>query len=188
MRGRGNKNQDKNEDKDRRSNNHCWLQKEECVRMLKKTIMEDKSEVDEVNCYDKRINRFAHISGSSGNGDIKNMLLSKFNSGMIVSGQSTFMLDSAYYDNEVGSLIVPGLNGAVYGEDAGPCRRLVETTGTKDMVAIRITASDQSTTASDSSIRDSWFGTNKDPVNLKSQYEACSYNKLMVNAANNETV
>ena len=151
--------------------------------------MEDKSEAQEVDCYDRTTNRFVHISGLSKNEDVENTLLSKFNSGKIVSGQSTFLLDGAYYDDDASSLIVPSLDGAIYGEDpVGSSRRLAETIGTKEMVAIRIVANDVSTTASESEISDSWFGTYGDPVNLKTQIEACSFKKLVMNAAETDEV
>ena len=66
-------------------------------------------------------------------------------------------------------------------------RRLAVTTGTKNMLAIRVVAADTQTTATEEQISDSWFGTYGDPVNLKSQYAACSYGALQCNAASKTT-
>jgi hypothetical protein len=62
------------------------------------------------------------------------------------------------------------------------------TTGTKEMVAVRVIASDATTTSSESEISDAWFGTSGDAVNFKSQYEACSYNKIQIDPANTTDV
>ena len=56
------------------------------------------------------------------------------------------------------------------------------------MLAVRIIASDAATTSSESEISDKWFGTSGDTVNLKSQYKACSYDKLIMNAFSNTQV
>lgn len=144
--------------------------------------MKDYSEKEEVDCYDPSSGHFARITGPPGE-DIEGQLLDEFHGGKIVSGESTFIQDGAYYDDERGTFNIFGLHNDSNEEDP-PNRRRKLATGTKNMLAVRIIASDASTTASESEISDGWFGTNGDSVNLKSQYAACSYDKLQMNAAN----
>jgi hypothetical protein len=157
------------------------LQTEPCLLMLKKTLMEDRSEIEEVDCYDPSTEQFVHISGSS-------QLLKEFHDGVITSGTSTLMQKGAYFDDDEGSLILPDLANVQYGDDPEARRKLAVTTGTKEMLAVRVIASDASTTSSESAISDAWFGTSGDAVNFKSQFEACSYNKLQIDPANTNGV
>jgi hypothetical protein len=161
--------------------NRSRLQTEPCLLMLKKTLMEDGSEIEEVDCYDPSTEQFVHISGSS-------QLLKDFHDGEITSGSSTLMQEGAYFDDVEGSLIFPDLANVQYGDDPEARRKLAVTTGTKKMLAVRVIASDATTTSTESEISDAWFGTSGDAVNLKSQYEACSYNKIQIDPANTTDV
>jgi hypothetical protein len=163
------------------NHNRSRLQTEPCLLMLKNTLMEDGSEIEEVDCYDPSTEQFVHISGSS-------QLLKDFHGGVITSGTSTLMQKGAYFDDVEGSLIFPDLANVQYGDDPEARRKLAITTGTKEMLAVRVIASDASTTSSESEISDAWFGTSGDAVNFKSQYEACSYDKLQINPANTNGV
>lgn len=107
-------------------------------------------------------------------------------SGAIESGAATLIQEGAYFDDENRRLM---LNG-----DAHPDSLTIEAkskdnrrklfTGTKSFLALRVEAAfDVSTTSSESEISDSWFGTNGDPMNFKSQMEACSYNQFLVDPA-----
>jgi len=58
-------------------------------------------------------------------------------------------------------------------------RRSLQTIGTKKVFVIRAIAPDASTTKNMNEISDKVFGTGTDIVNLKSQFAACSYNKLL---------
>jgi hypothetical protein len=153
------------------------------VFTVKKILLEDGSEIEQVDCYDTSTDQFVHISGSKGH-EIENQLLDEFHNGMITSGQSTLMQEGAYFDDEEGSLILPNLENVQYGEDPETRRKLAVTTGTKEILAVRVIALDASTTSSESEIS----GTSGDAVNLKSQYEARSYNKLQINPANTNAV
>ena len=157
------------------------LQTEPCLLLLKLTLMKDGSESEEVDCYDPSTEQFVRISGSS-------QLLKGFHDGVITSGRSTLMQEGAYFDDVEGSLIFPDLANVQYGDDPEARRKLAVTTGTKEMLAVRVIASDASTTSSESAISDAWFGTSGDAVNFKSQYEACSYNKLQIDPANTADV
>ena len=64
------------------SRSHSRLQTEPCLIMLKLTLMEDRSEIEEVDCYDPSTERFVHISGSS-------QLLKDFHGGEITSRRDT---------------------------------------------------------------------------------------------------
>lgn len=60
-------------------------------------------------------------------------------------------------------------------------RKLVETTGKKTVLVVRVVALDESTTNSMDEISDNVFGsglTHNDVVNLRSQYLLCSHGKL----------
>ena len=60
-------------------------------------------------------------------------------------------------------------------------------TGTRSTLVVRVTAPDGQTTASAASLSDSVFGTNGDPVNLKTQYEDCSAGQLVFEPYNGVT-
>jgi len=151
--------------------------------------MKDYSEKEEVDCYDPTTRQFSTIKGPEGD-DVQKKLLDLFHSGDIKSAQSKFIQDGAYYDDEAGTLNIFGAYNHYDGEDEpyDRNRRLAVTTGTKTMMAVRIIGADVATTASESEISDGWYGTSGDSVNLKSQYAACSYNKLIMNPANSNGV
>jgi hypothetical protein len=90
--------------------------------MLKKTLMEDGSEIEEVDCYDPSTEQFVHISGSS-------QLLKDFHEGEITSGTTTLMQEGAYFDDDAGSLIFPDLANVQYGDKPETNRKLAVTTG-----------------------------------------------------------
>lgn len=64
--------------------------------------------------------------------------------------------------------------------NADDSRRLATGNVNKKVLVVRVNAgpADATTTASAAGLSDSVFGTSGDPVNLASQYEACSYGKL----------
>ena len=72
--------------------------------LLKVIEMEDHSGIEEVDCYDPSTHRFAHVKGTP-----EKELLAEFNRGTIISGESTLMLDGAYFDEENGSLVIGDL-------------------------------------------------------------------------------
>jgi len=61
------------------------------------------------------------------------------------------------------------------------------TIGTRTVLVVRIVAKDAATNASASLLRDSVFGIDGDVLNLKSQYDACSFGKLKFLPASNDT-
>jgi hypothetical protein len=101
------------------------------------------------------------------------------------SGEFTLLADSLLDGDElvlpenanVNAILAP--RGA--GNNNGNGRRLARVVGDKSVLVVRVIAQDFSTSSSVSDLSDNVFGTNGDPVNLKSQYEDCSYNKLRFN-------
>ena len=62
-------------------------------------------------------------------------------------------------------------------------RQLSVVTGDKTVLVVKIIVSDGATTFDESELSNSVFGNSVDPVNLKSQYLACSHGKLNFNKA-----
>ena len=63
-------------------------------------------------------------------------------------------------------------------DDQFNSNRRLAVSGTKQVLAIRANGLDTSTTSNKETISDKIFGTGGDKLNLRSQYAACSYNKL----------
>eukprot|EP00956_Cyclotella_meneghiniana_P000243 scaffold308_cov52-Cyclotella_meneghiniana.AAC.2 len=57
-------------------------------------------------------------------------------------------------------------------------RKLASTTGTRSVLAVRVIASDGQYGFDEATLSDDVFGTFGDPVNLVSQYKACSFDQL----------
>ena len=57
-------------------------------------------------------------------------------------------------------------------------RKLASTTGTRSVLAVRVIASDGQYGFNETTLSDEVFGTFGDPVNLASQYKACSFDQL----------
>ncbi|CAJ1957538.1 unnamed protein product [Cylindrotheca closterium] len=62
-------------------------------------------------------------------------------------------------------------------------RRLATSTGNKNVLVVRVVTNDAQPTASIAEISDAVFGTDGDPVNLKSQYEGCSNDQIIIDPA-----
>mmetsp|Transcript_28882 Transcript_28882/g.44125 ORF Transcript_28882/g.44125 Transcript_28882/m.44125 type:complete len:734 (-) Transcript_28882:114-2315(-) len=78
------------------------------------------------------------------------------------------------------------LPGVVFENNGNNDRRRLAQIGDRTILAVRVVATDAVTgplCAGENGISDSVFGTVNDPVNLKSQYSACSYNQLNWSAA-----
>jgi hypothetical protein len=147
--------------------------------------MEDKTDLSEVDCYDPETKEYHRLEAS-----LEAKVKKDMKEGKAKSGSTIMNADGTYSTNGDGHRVlrVSDVDSITY-EDYVPDhgRRLAVTTGKKNMLAIRVVAADTSTTASEDEISDSWFGTYGDPVNLKSQYAACSYDALQCNAASKTT-
>jgi hypothetical protein len=62
-------------------------------------------------------------------------------------------------------------------------RRLATSTGNKNVLVVRVITTDAQPTASMAEMSDAIFGTDGDPVNLKSQYEGCSDDQITITPA-----
>ena len=61
--------------------------------------------------------------------------------------------------------------------------RHLATIGSKTVLLVRVLASNAMTGFSNAQLSDGAFGTNGDPINLKTQYESCSYGQLQMGPA-----
>ena len=151
--------------------------------LLKQIIYEDHEE-EQVECFDETTGQIVSLSA------FESHILQMVKSGAIESGAATLIQEGAYFDDENRRLILD--------EGAHPNSLTIETkqkdnrrklfTGTKTFLALRVEASGASTSSSENQISDSWFGTNGDPMNFKSQMEACSYNQFLVDPASDSNV
>ncbi len=173
-----------NEIRENSSLNKRRLQTKESVLLLKLEVDAQHKESKTVEIFDPFTNEYAEIKGPE---RMVNDLVHKFEIGELTSNESTLMKPGAYFDDS-GSFILSDLNDVIYGSRPHSRRRKLASSGAKQMLAVRVIAVDAATTSSEDEIRDSWFGTFGDPVNMKSQYEACSYGKLKINPANNGKV
>ena len=103
----------------------------------------------------------------------------------LVSGESTLFANGIELIRGEAKARFP--NGATpyFGRRSRGHRHLATVTGNKPVLAVRVIGADSSTTANMTEISDSIFGTNGDPVNLKSQFASCSFNKLNITPAPN---
>ena len=157
------------------------LQTEACTLLLKVTTYEDGHEEEEVDCFDEETNSYSKIATTRGSEYIQSELLSKFKKGELHSAESTLMHEGAFYEEN--TLVLPreSIAKAEFGHQIhSRGRRRLAISGSRTYLAVRIIGADAATTASISQISDEWFGTYGDPVNYKSQIEACSYNAVTV--------
>ncbi len=89
-----------------------------------------------------------------------------------------------WVDIEVDDVIRPGrtkvgkFKGISGRPRGGPRGQRAGVTGARSVLVVHVTAPDASTTATPAQLSDSVFGTQGDPVNLKSQFAACSKEQL----------
>ncbi len=156
-----------------------------CVILLKKIHFDDSTEKDEVDCYDSTDMMYTRLSA-----DVEEKVKKDMKEGKVKSGTTVLNVDGSYDINGDGRRVlhVSNVDSITY-EDFVPNHhgRRLATTGTKNMLAIRVKAADASTSSSLAQISDNWFGTDGDTANLKSQYAACSYGALTCNAASMTT-
>ena len=116
------------------------------------------------------------------------MMISMLQSGDLVSGYSTLLLLGSEIgtggDEEEG-VFLPSDHEISLGKKnshAQGHRHLAVVTGNKPILAVKVQALDHSVTATPAQISNDIFGTNGDPVNMKSQFFACSMGKLNIEA------
>jgi len=156
-----------------------------CTVLVRVTHLNDDTHARAVDCFDPFTNKIVTISGTA---TIQNELLEMVDRNDIISNESTMTSRGAYRTGN-GRLILPkGLDSVTFRKSAASNRKISPYIGNKTMLALRVIAADAETTMSEAQISDGWFGTYGDPVNLKSQYSACSYGKLVCNPYNSATV
>jgi len=133
----------------------------------------------------------------------KDFIKKNFGNGKLMSGEVELTFDAdAMIDESTAEIISkspPGL--ATFDADAmidestteimGPHGRQLQTqvgncgtylggscAGSRTVLVVRVIAADKNTTASETQLSDSVFGTSGDSLNLKSWYNQCSYNQL----------
>lgn len=156
------------------------LQEEPCVLFLKNTLMEDQSNIEEVECHELSTNHVFHICGID-----QSVLLAELHSGNITSGQTTLMQEGAHFNDQNATLeIIPHLVDRIEYEDyKAPLesQRPLSTTGFKKLVVVRVNAPDGYFRFDERQVSAAWFGGDGDKVNLKSQMQACSFDKIIFN-------
>mmetsp|Transcript_33264 Transcript_33264/g.80431 ORF Transcript_33264/g.80431 Transcript_33264/m.80431 type:complete len:935 (-) Transcript_33264:141-2945(-) len=103
----------------------------------------------------------------------------------IVSGETLLFAQGAIIEDHV-LVITPNTElkfDTQHAIGGGGRRRLATSTGNKDVLVVRVVTTDSQPTATAAQMSDSVFGTSGDPVNLKSQYEGCSDNKITITPA-----
>ena len=115
------------------------------------------------------------------------MMISMLQSGDLVSGYSTLLLPGS----EIGTggfeegVFLPSGHEISLGKKnshAQGHRHLAVVTGNKPILAVKVNAPDKIVAATPEEISDDIFGTYGDPVNMKSQFFACSFGKLNIAA------
>lgn len=103
----------------------------------------------------------------------------------LFSGETELVLpDPTFIDLETETLKLdgpPGLRNPQFEHNSRERRRLKNlerTMGVKNVLVVRIEATNSATTASEDQLSSDVFGGNGDVNNLRSQYYACSYGKL----------
>jgi len=115
-------------------------------------------------------------------GQIKKLLKEK----KIVSGVSKIDIDGKKTDK--GSVDFGDDDVAFDNAGGGRERRLATVEGTRSVLAVRVLATDESPSYDEATLSNSVFGDNGDPLNLKSQYSACSNGKLNFVPANSKSL
>jgi len=102
-----------------------------------------------------------------------------FDEDRLTSNFSTLYNDSAQVDNDFEMTLPNSFDDVTFGERSDADRTGSTTTGTRTMLSVRISAADGATTSTEAKMSDTWYGTDGDAVNNRSQYNACSNGDLM---------
>ena len=99
-----------------------------------------------------------------------------FINGPFISGSTTFELPSDAVVNKSTATITTSSEIKLEKN----VEKQLKTTGTRTILIVRIVASDGATTSDTATLGDSVFGYNGNPVNIKSQFDACSHGGLIM--------
>ena len=190
---------------DNNQNHRRTKQTKPCVLLLKVIRKDNHTEEQAVECElsdeDTQRNsgkRYARIGNKKGGNDAtQRYFLEGFLNGAIVSGVSTLIVQDedsiVNQDDDDGLEILiqdwdnVESNTDMHYQENGRHRHLTRSSGTKQLLAVRVVASDTATSMEESFISDRWFGTNGDTVTARSIYDQCSYSKLIMDPANKVT-
>lgn len=123
----------------------------------------------------------------------KDFLNKNFNNGKWKSGETTLNFGSdAKIDESTGEITsswTPGLakKNNPNKQKNKQSHNLAVVEGDKSVLVVRVVATNASTSASEGDLSNSVFGNGVDPLNLSSQYSACSHDKLTLNKAADRT-
>ena len=119
-----------------------------------------------------------------GNGIHKGWIKERVKDGSLVSGESVLSFPAGTSRDSIKSEITtPSPPGLEKKKKNGRNLAIVQEQDSRSVLVVRVSALDAATTGDAASLSDSVFGTSGDPVNLRSQYQACSYNKFNFNPA-----
>ena len=161
----------------------------ECVILARADLRFDGVESEDFECVLDSLDAPGGVKGFSVPIDItetqKTFLKNKIKNGDLVSDQSTLIFDEGFQISDEGVHVPKGKPNLSLGnkKNKKSGRHLAIVTGDKPILAVKVyDVNGLSRTESSAQISDDIFGTNGDPVNLKSQMSACSFNKLNITA------
>jgi hypothetical protein len=105
------------------------------------------------------------------------------NGNKLMSGESTLFAEGIQLKRGQAKARLPDDATPKFGRRPSRPRNLAQTTGTKNVLVVRVKGADKNTTSSMAEISNSVFGTDGDPVNLKSQFAACSFGQVNITPA-----
>ena len=179
-------------------------QQTSCTLLHKITQWENSMETHDVACefseedkhshgYDSQISSIVRITG--GSDGLKDSFIDGFLTGRWKSGESTIMVEGAVFSSDGNELLLPSditveSNKIKFGINDIKRVQGLQSTGNKSVLALRVAASggSEKCTRSVNRISDDIFGTSNDPVNMKSQFSACSYDKLSFQPASGNNI
>jgi len=154
----------------------------------KRTLLTEKSSI---------IQEFQYLACETSDGMIykvqaadNNFLQANFGTGLFISGETNLLFNNgAVLDTDSTEILSEDPPRLVKKAWSGTRRNLIEpfTTRNRTVLVVRVHASDATTSFSEEDLRNSVFGTQGDLVNLKSQFAACSHNKLQFIETPNRT-
>ena len=148
---------------------------EECTLLMKVTHFEGDIETEDIECED---GDGIYVLDGLNNAD-KDNIIEKIKNGVYTSGRDILKVPGSKVMK--GKLEI-GNNGVHVEKRANGGRRMAVTTGQKETLALWVQAADASTSTtprgSTGSISDEIFGTHGDNVNLRSQYNSCSFDQV----------
>ncbi len=122
--------------------------------------------------------------------DQKKEFKDKLRRGELVSNESTLVFKNSGIKIGNGKILIPQGRKVALGKrkNMPHRRRLSDVFGTKPILVVRVTDSDGKVVSQDAAqVGDDIFGTNGDPVNLRSQMYDCSFGQLDITAGDPPT-